>query len=69
MIGIGELATLLIFLLVVGAVLVIVVRAAANNGRTTTQPRNARQILDQRYAGGELDREEYKQIRRDIETG
>jgi putative membrane protein len=29
--------------------------------------RTARQILDQRYAGGEITREEYEQMKRDLE--
>lgn len=39
---------------------------SANTGRTLP-PKSARQILDERYARGEIDHDEYEQKKRDLE--
>lgn len=41
---------------------------AAGGAGGTAGGQTARQILDKRYAGGDLTREEYERMRRDIET-
>ena len=44
------------------------IRDAAKKTETATGQQTARQILDERYARGEIGRDEYEQVRRDIET-
>jgi putative membrane protein len=64
---------LAIVLVVVGLVVAALVWAARSVGssgsqRTTGSPSSpAREVLDQRYARGEISREEYLQSRRDLE--
>jgi putative membrane protein len=49
-------------------VLVLVVRAMSGAGSAQGggQPRSPREILDERYARGEIDKEEYDQKRKDL---
>lgn len=68
----------LLYLLYVGAVLAalyLVVRWAVAGGVVDASRKapasggqDARGILDARYAGGEISREEYERMRRDLET-
>ncbi|MBW3561909.1 MAG: c-type cytochrome [Actinobacteria bacterium] len=56
----------LVLIVIALAVLAIVRRS--NDGRTTnTDDRSPREVLDQRYAAGEIDRDEYLQRRDDLE--
>lgn len=50
-------------------VLVLVLRAAVGTGPSQggTPQRNAREILDERYARGEIDQDEYERKRRDLD--
>jgi len=49
------------------AVIVLLVRwLGGGNGGRSASTRNARDILDERYARGEIDREEYVQRKNDI---
>jgi putative membrane protein len=63
------LGMLLFWILIIGAV-VVVVRAVAGGswgerfGGTGGGERRARQVLDERFARGEIDREEYEEKRR-----
>lgn len=44
------------------------VRDAAKDTDITASGRTARRILDERYAGGEISRDEYELMRKDIEV-
>ena len=69
MMGFG-LLMMFVGLLVVAAVIAIVVWAViyfTGAGRSRGRPDGqARQILDHRYAKGEIDEEEYRRIRREL---
>ncbi|MGB3680973.1 MAG: SHOCT domain-containing protein [Rubrobacteraceae bacterium] len=77
-IGFSEIVIIALFALFWAVVAVLVIsmlrwavsgaRGAASGSDTESSNRDARQILDERYASGELDREEYAQMRRDIEA-
>lgn len=61
--------TLQIMLVVAGIVLVILMvrnGRIGNTGHRQDSP-TARQILDERYAKGELDKETYEQMKKDIQ--
>lgn len=64
------LAGVLLLLAVIALVTVLTVWVARNAARSSTPVQhdghNARQILDARYARGELSRDEYLQARRDL---
>jgi putative membrane protein len=67
------LITLLILALLIGLIVAIVllVRNAQQTGTAVTggqRPGNALELLKERYARGEISREEYQNIRRDLET-
>lgn len=55
-------------LLIVGAVLLVRWLLAHANGPDRGQRRTALDILQERYARGEIGREEYEQKRRDLDT-
>ena len=63
---------LLIFvlLLVVGIVVLLFLRGSVrgSGGNGAGEDSDARQLLDERYARGELGRDEYRQMRQDIES-
>lgn len=66
--GLTELMILLLLLVVAGIVLAFVFGGKSRgSGEEAKQTGDARQILDERYARGELDPEEYRQMRRDME--
>ncbi len=55
-------------ILILGAVWLV--RAVFGNGRprqSGNEPQNAREILDQRYARGEITREQYEIMKKDIQ--
>lgn len=55
-------------ILILGAVWLV--RAVFGNGRprsTSNEPQSAREILDQRYARGEITREQYEIMKEDIQ--
>jgi putative membrane protein len=52
---------------VIVAVVVLVVRAMGCSWSSSVPPRNAREILDERFARGELSEEEYRERRRILE--
>lgn len=54
-------------LLIVGIIAVVKWLAGSSAGVGTPPPKSARQILDERYARGEIEREEYEQKKRDLE--
>jgi putative membrane protein len=58
---------MLVWLAVIVAVIVALVRwLAPIESGTHNSPRSARDILDERYARGEIDRDEYLKRREDI---
>lgn len=63
---------LLMGLFPIGAILLLgwlvwaVVRRAPANPMSAAESANARQILDERYARGEITREEYERIKSDL---
>lgn len=59
----GLLLLLLVLIIVVLIQLIFYLRRA-NRG---DDRRTARQILDERYARGEIDRDQYEQMRRDLD--
>ena len=78
-IGAGEIIVIALIALFCAAVIVLIIsmlrwvvsggiRDAAKKTETTAGGQTARQILDKRYAGGDLTREEYERMRRDIEA-
>jgi len=54
-------------LVIVGIVAIVKWLARPSAGAGTSPQKSARQILDERYARGEIEREEYEQKRRDLE--
>ncbi len=66
--GLGSIAMILPLLLLV-ALVVIVVRwlASGNADRAGTAARSPREILDERFARGEIDDEEYQSRRKQLE--
>lgn len=59
---------ILLFLLAAGAVVLLLVMSMRRGGGTSgSEGRDPKEILDERYAQGELRRDEYQQMRRDIE--
>lgn len=71
MIGIGfsEIIIVLILLAVIGAAFVAALRALGGGSQSVGRGHDARRILDERYARGELARDEYERMRRDMEAG
>ncbi|MGD2173132.1 MAG: SHOCT domain-containing protein [Gammaproteobacteria bacterium] len=57
----------IVWILVVALLVWIVVTATRSAGGSRETPRSAREILDSRYANGEIDRDEYQQKRADLE--
>jgi len=54
-------------LIVVLAVLLVGGLFKTNQSGTTNQPMSARQILEQRYARGEINQEQYRLMLKDLE--
>ena len=59
-----------VLLLVVGIVVLLFLRGGVrgSGGNGAGEDSDARQLLDERYARGELGRDEYRQMRQDIES-
>ena len=68
MLGFGLLMMLFGLLVVVGIVALIIwaVLRLTGAGRPGSPGQQARQILDQRFARGEIDQDEYQRIRREL---
>lgn len=62
----GPLLAILLFVLLVALVVPFVRGLGSGSGNGGTRARTARDILDERYAKGEIDREEYMRRRQDI---
>jgi len=69
--GFGFIFMILFWSLIILGIIAIVkwlMGTSASSGTTPPAPRTARQILDERYARGEIDKEEYEQKKRELET-
>ncbi len=69
MIGFGIMGGIFLFWIVLIVLAVLLVRGLfqANRSRSTGAPLTPRQILDQRYARGEITREQYLTMLKDIQ--
>jgi putative membrane protein len=69
MIGLGMMGGMILFWIVLIVLAVLLVRGLfqSNRGRGTRAPLTPRQILDERYARGEINREQYLTMLKDIQ--
>ena len=69
--GFGMMLVMLVFLALIVVGIVFVVRSFSDGGRTLPRSggNRALDILDERFARGELDREEYEERRRTLTEG
>jgi putative membrane protein len=68
MMGFGMIAGMLLFWIAIIVLAVLLVRGLFQTNRSsgTNQPQSARQILEQRYARGEINQEQYQLMLKDI---
>jgi len=67
--GFGWVFMLLFWALIILGIIAIVKWLAGASGTSNTPPsKTPRQILEERYARGEIDREEFEQKKRDLEV-
>jgi putative membrane protein len=64
--GFGGIFMILWWGLIIAGI-VVLVRWLMGSSRSMPPGKNAREILDERYARGEIEREEYEQRKRDLE--
>lgn len=65
--GVGMIGVVLFWVLIVVGIVVLVKWLAVPQGTTSAPPtRNALDILKERYARGEIEREEFEQKKRDL---
>ncbi|NQU30288.1 MAG: SHOCT domain-containing protein [Anaerolineae bacterium] len=70
MIGFGGLGMILFWVVVIAGIIWLVMALGGSNLQLPKQSKNgqsAREILDQRYARGEIDREEYESMKKDLQ--
>ncbi len=69
MIGFGMMGGMFLFWIVLIVLAVLLVRGLfqSNRSRRTDEPLTPRQILDQRYARGEITREQYLTMLKDLQ--
>jgi putative membrane protein len=65
--GNGGMFMWIIFLIVIGLLIYFVVQAQKTKGQTPTQNESPLDILKRRYAKGEIAREEYEKMKKDLE--
>jgi putative membrane protein len=65
--GYGGMFMWIIFLIVIGLLLYFIVQAQKTKGRTPTQNESPLDILKTRYAKGEIAREDYERMKKDLE--
>jgi len=65
--GYGGMFMWIIFLIAVGLLIYFIVQAQKTKGRTPTQSESPLDILKRRYAKGEIAREEYERMKKDLE--
>ncbi len=66
LVGFAFVVLLLLLAMALIAAIVIVVRAAAGGGSSADSTQGALRILEERYARGEIDRDEFTQRRDDL---
>lgn len=65
--GFGGIFMILFWVLLIVGIVAILKWLMGSNGNQTSPTKTARQILEERYARGEIDREEFEQKKRDLE--
>jgi len=65
--GYGGTFMWIIFLIVIGFLIYFIVQAQKTKGETPTQNESPLDILRRRYAKGEIAREEYEKMKKDLE--
>jgi len=67
--GVGWVFMILFWaLIILGIIAIVKWLTGTTSGTGSLPPKSARQILDERYARGEIDQEEYEQKKRDLES-
>lgn len=57
-----------IFIIVAVVLLVRWLMSSANNTRNNSYPESAQELLNKRYARGEIDRDTYESMKKDLDT-
>ena len=65
--GYGGMFMWIIFLIVIGLLIYFIVQAQKTKGQTPTQNESHLDILKKRYAKGEITKEEYERMKKDLE--
>ncbi|MBU2234071.1 MAG: SHOCT domain-containing protein [Proteobacteria bacterium] len=65
--GYGGMFMWIIFLIVIGFLIYFIVQAQKTKGETPTHNESPLDILRRRYAKGEIAREEYEKMKKDLE--
>jgi putative membrane protein len=65
--GYGGMFMWIIFLIVIGLLIYFIVQTQKTKGQTPTQNESPIDILKRRYAKGEIAREEYERMKKDLE--
>ncbi len=65
--GYGGMFMWIIFLIVIGLLIYFIVQAQKTKGQTPTQNESHLDILKRRYAKGEITKEEYERMKKDLE--
>jgi putative membrane protein len=65
--GYGGMFMWIIFLIVIGFLIYFIVQAQKMKGQTPTQTESPLDILKKRYAKGEIAKEEYERMKKDLE--
>ena len=65
--GYGGMFMWIIFLIVIGFLIYFIVQAQKTKGQTPTQSESPLDILKRRYAKGEIVKEEFERMKKDIE--
>ena len=65
--GYGGMFMWIIFLIVIGVVIYFIVQTQKTKGQTPTQNESHLDILKKRYAKGEIAKEEYERMKKDLE--
>jgi putative membrane protein len=66
--GNGGMFMWIIFVIVIGLLIYFVVQAQKTKGQTPTQNESHLDILKRRYAKGEITREEYERMKKELES-
>lgn len=65
--GYGGMFMWIIFLIVVGVLIYFIIQAQKTKGRQVSQHEGAMEVLKMRYAKGEIGKEEFDRMKKDIE--